>query len=64
MSRYDRIYEESFPYVNHTLKSPRLAHLANEKEVFNKYTTYALKEPVYEYECFCMIYALSLITSN
>lgn len=64
MSKYDKIYEETFPYVNHTLTTPKLAHLANEKEVFNKYTTYAINQPLYEYNCFCMIGVLSVITSN
>lgn len=55
MDNYDRLYEQTHLYVNSTLSMKQFKHLANEKVVFNKYTTYNSSAPVSAYTCSCKI---------
>lgn len=56
MDDFDRLYERTHPYVNSTLSINEFKHLANEKAVFNMYTTYDENIPVYAYDCTCKIF--------
>lgn len=56
MDYFDRLYEQTHPYVNSTLSINEFKHLANEKAVFNMYTTYNENIPVYAYNCTCKIF--------
>ena len=47
----DKLYEKSFPYTKHTLKDPKLHHIANEKAIVNLYTKYATTRTIRDISC-------------
>ena len=51
---YDKLYEKSFPYTKHTLKDPKLHHIANEKLIVNLYTKYASSKSIQNVTCISM----------
>lgn len=55
MDDYDLLYEQTYPYVNSTLKMKKFKHLANEKKLLNLYTKYETDIPLFAYNCSCTI---------
>lgn len=55
MDEYDLLYEQTYPYVNSTLKMKKFNHLANEKKLLNLYTKYETDIPLFAYSCSCTI---------